>query len=45
LSPAEWRLLAITFIGCLGSIVVGACIIAGALALGGHQHGYLGQLA
>lgn len=31
LSPEEWRLLAITFVGGLASIIVGACILAGAV--------------
>jgi hypothetical protein len=33
LSAAEWRLLVITFVGGLGSIVAGACVIGGAIAL------------
>jgi hypothetical protein len=33
LSAAEWRLLAITFVGGFGSIVAAACVIAGAIAL------------
>jgi hypothetical protein len=33
LSATEWRLLAITFVGGLGSIIVGACVIGGAIAI------------
>ena len=33
LSAAEWRLLVITFVGGLGSIVAGAGIIGGAIAI------------
>jgi hypothetical protein len=33
LSATDWRLLTITFAGGLGSIVAGACIIGGAIAL------------
>jgi hypothetical protein len=37
LSPAEWRLLVITFAGGLGSIVAAACVIGGAIALARYQ--------
>jgi hypothetical protein len=33
LSAAEWRLLVITFVGGLGSIVAGACVVGGAIAI------------
>ena len=45
-SPAEWRLLAITFAGGLGSLVVAACFIGGAIALARSQEQFgLGNAA
>ena len=37
LSPADWRLLIITFAGGLGSLVAAAGIIGGAIALARYQ--------
>jgi hypothetical protein len=36
LSAAEWRLLVITFVGGLGSLIAAAWIIAGAIAIARH---------
>ena len=33
LTPEEWRTLMITFVGGFASIIVGACVIGGAIAL------------
>ncbi len=42
LSATEWRLLTITFIGGLGSIITGACVIGAAIsidrAIAAYQH-------
>ena len=45
LSPAEWRLLAITFVGGLGSLLAAAVILGAALALARNEHGHLGNFA
>ncbi len=40
LSAAEWRLLVITFVGGLGSLIAAACVIGGAIALARYQESF-----